>query len=816
MRKEEYSSLLVGDYQTYYDSFWNANERKAFHREDYIDNLSEVLLQMCGTGRTLDIGCGRGELVKKLISKGIEAYGIDISKKIVDYNKNLFTDFFAEGDIRSLPYPNESFEIVTCNHVIDYLREEDILQAIKEMYRVSKRYIYCVVTNIKSDDNHLTLKHRDWWEQQFFQAGFRKHSLTLKYFPYETMEQDQGSFTMVLEKIPAEVLELYPHEKLLEERTLHMDMLRESGRRSDAHVQRYTAALPYVRPNDVVLDVACGLGYGSALIWDGSMASKVIGVDITSYSVNYAEANYKLNRPGLEFYEDDAQSLSFLEENSIDLIISMETVEHLIEPEVFFSRAQRLLKPGGRIMLSIPNEWVDENGEDPNPYHYHVFNLEKITNLVSEYFDIEKRFGEIAGGGMKLPDSKRRWFEFHDGITNEEAEWWIVLAMKSPFAREADYKETVHWSNADYSLNHPYNYRDVYHFPEIQHALVSIGIRASSVDLKVKLAKEAMQKSSSDSADHGAALCVLGYQILSSQDKKHDEINMLIASLKDYVAHPSQTSMQMRWKVSNAYLLAQIFMMLGLKEKAVYYYEKCAELDYLEYSPTIGTKIIGSYVNLGMIYLIDNEVKIARHYWSKAMHEVSKIFSVPWNSWWIDDKEPLTFALKEASQILDLASQAAFALWTTSQGKNVRSNTWSEINNFLTQKQMNWYSKKVNQLEDDVSSSTKWTMELQKSKFWMETKYQEMKLEIDKVYDSFSELKAWNEQVFEGKQWLESKVNELEGILKEKENILMDTLKWNEELQSGKQWLETKVEELEQIISKQNETISKLRGRRRF
>jgi methylase of polypeptide subunit release factors len=67
-----------------------------------------------------------------------------------------------------------------------------------------------------------------------------------------------------------------------------MDMLREPGRRADAHIARYVLAASLVRYGDVVLDAACGLGYGSAILASAAPSVRVIGVDNSEYAVNYA------------------------------------------------------------------------------------------------------------------------------------------------------------------------------------------------------------------------------------------------------------------------------------------------------------------------------------------------------------------------------------------------------------------------------------------------------------------------------------------------------------------------------------------------
>lgn len=60
---------------------------------------------------------------------------------------------------------------------------------------------------------------------------------------------------------------------------------------------------------------------------------------------------------------------------SFDIIISFETLEHVENPESVLNEFYRLLSPGGRLITSVPNDWSDESGEDPNPFHFHVYKL---------------------------------------------------------------------------------------------------------------------------------------------------------------------------------------------------------------------------------------------------------------------------------------------------------------------------------------------------------------------------------------------------------------------------------------------------------
>jgi len=184
-----------------------------------------------------------------------------------------------------------------------------------------------------------------------------------------------------------------------------MDMLRESGRRADAHVVRYTLASQLVHKGDRVIDVACGLGYGSALVYDCGLVDSILAIDSSAFAVEYGHAIFAERRPGLTFIEDDVHCIARLPRASAQVVISFETLEHIADPRKFVSEAARVLSPGGRVICSVPNQWVDETGRDPNPFHLHVFDLAKLLGLFADDFRVERVIGQTAGGGMK-----------HDGL----------------------------------------------------------------------------------------------------------------------------------------------------------------------------------------------------------------------------------------------------------------------------------------------------------------------------------------------------------------------------------------------------------------
>ena len=95
------------------------------------------------------------------------------------------------------------------------------------------------------------------------------------------------------------------------------------------------------------------------------LALSVTGLDIDAGAVAYARDHYGRGPDAPVFDARDLATLADLPADSVDLIISFETVEHVADPERFLADCRRLLTPGGRIVCSVPNEWVDETGVDP-------------------------------------------------------------------------------------------------------------------------------------------------------------------------------------------------------------------------------------------------------------------------------------------------------------------------------------------------------------------------------------------------------------------------------------------------------------------
>ncbi len=619
------------------------------------EELAQRILGVCGGGRLLAVGGdAAATLVAILLRRGVDASRVD------------------PGAVLALPFAGGTFETVVALDVLHALDAPGVMAALAEVQRVTARYAVLTVSTAASPDG--ALRERTWWEQCALATGFRRHPLTLTLSPYESLEDEGPRITIALEKLPPGAA-AHTLERLQGDRALHMDMLRESGRRADAHIARYHLACQFVRPGDVVLDVACGLGYGGAMLAAGSPAARVVGVDASTAAVRYAQDCYARASSVLEFREGDACDLGFLEPASVDYVVSFETLEHLDDPGRFLGEAARVLRPGGRVVLSVPNEWTDDSGRDPNPFHRQVYTWPRLLDQVSRHFRVERAWAQVAGGALKHPEGPRALGEVPIGPDQSaRAEWWLVVGMKDAVGASPEaYRETSFPDHADEDRYNLTSFGRDYDNPWLVKAMVSIGMRSTRPEDLKAMAEQVLAAGRPGSPDVGAAICILGYQAVARIDLSADEAHRLLGLIDRYDGAADDTPHAWRWRVSNRFVAALLLLSLGRRPEAHDAFLRCAELDFTRFSPLLATKTVDACFRAGLIAAADGDLPQARSCWTRALEEARRAVSGDWLNIWGDAEHPVAFGLPEASQVLDLAARAAYALeaaeaWTERPG----------------------------------------------------------------------------------------------------------------------------------------------------
>ena len=117
------------DYGVDYDEYWSRPERVGQASLD-VETVANHIVNACGLGRLLDIGCGEGGLVGALLKKGVDARGLDVSQVVVDRCNVHWPGRFFAGSILALPFPDSSFQTVVSTDCLEPFAPADVPAAL--------------------------------------------------------------------------------------------------------------------------------------------------------------------------------------------------------------------------------------------------------------------------------------------------------------------------------------------------------------------------------------------------------------------------------------------------------------------------------------------------------------------------------------------------------------------------------------------------------------------------------------------------------------------------------------------------------------
>jgi SAM-dependent methyltransferase len=193
-----------------------------------------------------------------------------------------------------------------------------------------------------------------------------------------------------------------------------------------------------------VLEVGCGIGYGSRAVATLNPDVEVTAIDNDRPSIDFARSHFA--DASVTYDVALGERLPF-PDGSFDTVICYEVVEHVLDPGVLLAEIGRILRPGGRLVGSTPNSRI---------YAYRV-NTERGSNASSHAelrragvwpwhvteFDEGSVAALLSGNGFtpmrNVYPTHTRGLELHRQMTG-----------LSPAARIALLKQHEVWSTADF------------------------------------------------------------------------------------------------------------------------------------------------------------------------------------------------------------------------------------------------------------------------------------------------------------------------------------------------------------------------------
>jgi ubiquinone/menaquinone biosynthesis C-methylase UbiE len=281
---------------------------------------ADYIMSKAARGKTLDIGCAMGFVVKRLRDRGVDAWGLDISEYAISHAPEDVKPYLKVGSADKLPWSDKEFDMVVSFSTFEHLPKDILAEAISEAIRVGKKGIISITPgdspHFDEDATHRTKEPLSWWRKQ----------VSPKFEVRSDADEEWLKVVPDVSKVPT------------------VQMLRHDWIRSK------------VTLNDRIAEIGCAE--------NPTFAGTSFRVTTVDNQIN----------PELHIFPDvkaDAEQLPF-EDRSFDISVLGELLEHVPDPQQVLREAARVAK---KIVLTVPFEflWPDDLKPFWNPSHVRFY-----------------------------------------------------------------------------------------------------------------------------------------------------------------------------------------------------------------------------------------------------------------------------------------------------------------------------------------------------------------------------------------------------------------------------------------------------------
>ncbi len=161
-------------------------------------------------------------------------------------------------------------------------------------------------------------------------------------------------------------------------------------------LKAYYLAVDYIKGD--LLELGCGEGRGVALL--APIAASFTAIDKISEVVEELTRKF----PDYKFKRGSFPPLDGTESNSFDTIVSFQVIEHIKDDRKFLKEIWRVLKPGGKAIITTPNK---KKSLTRNPWHIREYTASELKTLAEPIFD------EVELSGITGNDKVWEYYELN-------------------------------------------------------------------------------------------------------------------------------------------------------------------------------------------------------------------------------------------------------------------------------------------------------------------------------------------------------------------------------------------------------------------